>query len=163
MIEIPIERIRKALRYEPETGEFFWRERKIGRPIGRAGSLNKTYGYRVICIDMVSYRENRLAWAYMTGEQPPEDVDHVNRDKADNRWANLRLASRAENAVNTSIRTTNRSGCRGVSWDEQRGKWLAQIRIGGKKKNLGRFLSLDEASRAWLSAAKQDRQEFRFS
>ena len=108
------------------------------------------------------WRANRLAVLYMTGALPPDnmDVDHINRDRADNRWSNLRLATRSQNMANVVLKATNSSGVSGVVWVEGRKIWRAQLRVNGIKKNLGRFATQEEAAAAVQSAAQEQWGEF---
>lgn len=87
-------------------------------------------------------------------------VDHINRDRSDNRRSNLRLCSLAENNRNGSIRSNNNSGFKGVSWDKARGKWQAGIGLNGTRKALGRFDSAEDAARAYDAAALANYGEF---
>lgn len=95
-----LETVRATLHYDAETGAF---TRKIawgGRPVGsKVGSLN-TVGYWQIGVCGRTYTAQRLAWYYVHGEWPEDDIDHINRDKLDNRLANLRIISRSENLKN---------------------------------------------------------------
>jgi hypothetical protein len=72
-------------------------------------------------------------------------IDHINRNKLDNRKVNLRVCTRAENLHNSEIRKDNTSGHKNISWDKQRGKWLVHIKINGKVRHFGRFNSIEEA------------------
>ena len=152
------QRLKQLLRYDPETGLFWWvvprRGVQMHRPAGRANAAG--HGYCEIGVDGKLYRTHRLAFLYMEGELPDGDVDHIDRNRVNNSWANLRLASRSENCANTETRANNTSGHPGVVWDKTRGKWRAQIRLGGKKTNLGRFLTFEEAKAAHDIAAKQE-------
>lgn len=82
-------------------------------------------------------------------------VDHINRDKLDNRRANLRFCTSGQNRVNAENRSDNMSGHRGVFWSKQAGKWSAQISIGGRQKHLGFFQKKEQAIRAYRSAARK--------
>ena len=84
-----------------------------------------------------------------------EDVDHINRDRLDNRCENLRLATRSQNNMNSKMKGNNVSGFRGVSWGERNKKWVARITISGKVKHLGLFTSKESAARAFDAAAKK--------
>jgi len=120
--ELTAERLREVLRYEPETGVFVWRVRAARRiHVGAvAGNISPSSGYRFIGVDCRLYGAHRLAWLYMTGEWPKHQVDHVNMDCADNRWANLRDATCSQNTANSCVRINNKSGFKGVSWDKRR-------------------------------------------
>jgi hypothetical protein len=150
---LTVERLRKILFYAPETGLF---TRNIG---GIAGSLRKD-GYWWIMIDGQRYFSHRLAWFYMTGEWPIADLDHKNSNKSDNRWANLRQASRSQNNSNARIYKNNTSGFKGVSWHKARGKWVARIMVDKRSFSLGYFDSAEEAYSAYCIAAPKYHGEF---
>lgn len=160
--ELTAERLRELIEYDPETGAFTWAARsrpgvRVGDPCGRISH----HGYHEIGVEYSLRRANRLAWLYMTGEWPDGDVDHINRDKADNRWCNLRLATRSQNSSNVDpARRRNTSGFIGVTFDKARDKWRAQIRIDGRKVNLGRFSDPVEAAKAHDDAARKAFGEF---
>lgn len=154
------ERLREILSYDPETGAFAWRASRRGVRPGKCGRISKSSGYRDICIDYVLYRSHRLAFLYMTGEWPTKDIDHKNRIRSDNRWSNLREATTTQNSANVAAKTTNTTGFVGVVWDKSRNKWRAQIRIGGKKTNLGRFDKVEDAIRRHDIAAIEAFGEF---
>lgn len=117
------EKLHHLLDYDPASGVF---TRKVSKSsnaqVGQvAGSVDKR-GYIVIRIDGELYKAHRLAHLYMTGEFPPDQIDHINRIKSDNRWKNLRLANGSQNQMN-STRNDNTSGKKGVHWHKQSGKW----------------------------------------
>lgn len=140
-------RLKNLLHYDPETGAFTWRISRGGtaRAGSGAGSDNGR-GYELITVDGVRLLTHRLAFVYMTGAPPPGFVDHINRDRSDNRWANLRPATRRENAGNVGRQRNNTSGHRGVVWSKQRGKWQACGFSGGRRTHLGLFSNLEEAA-----------------
>ncbi len=106
------------------------------------------------------YAAHRIAWLLMTGEWPKADIDHRNKNRADNRWVNLREATRSQNLANQGPRPNNTSGLKGVSWDAKNNKWVAQISKDGKARKIGRFQSKDEASAAYCAKAKELFGEF---
>lgn len=91
----------------------------------------------------------------MTGDEIPEDkqVDHINQNKSDNRWVNLRLASPAQQQINTGVQKNNKHG-KGVGWRDSNKKWRADIYVDGKAKCLGHFDSKTEAQEAYEAGAK---------
>ncbi len=153
-------RLKELLSYNPETGVFVWTKPRRGVVVGAECGRLSVFGYRELCVDKKLMRAHRLAFLYMTGKLPDCDVDHINRVRNDNRWANLRLCNAAQNAANVDLKPSNTSGTKGVSWDGSRGKWLAQIRINGKKKNLGRFALVEDATDCYKKAALAEFGEF---
>ena len=133
-------RLKELFTYEPETGLFT----RIARTGSRgnlgpvAGCLNDQ-GYLIIGIDAKEFRAHRLAWLYMTGEWPTPECDHLDLDRANNKWANLRSATRSQNGANKRARRDNKAGIKGVCWDKQTRKWRAQLQANGKRINIGRF------------------------
>ena len=147
------ERLKELLHYCPETGVFTWLD-YIGRvnnqtkPGDTAGSLDKLSGYIRITVLGKAYRAHRLAFLYMTGSFPKDNTDHVNQVKHDNRWENIRDVTQAENTKNISMHKDNKSGFTGVYWCKRSIKWVSCVRVEGKLKNLGYFISLDKAIEA---------------
>lgn len=118
-------------------------------------------GYLEICIDGRLYAAQRLAWLYMTGEWPVVDIDHWDLDKLNNRWGNLRKASKAQNQANTTTRKSNRSGFKGVfATARHPDRWQSQIRINGVRKHLGTFDTPEQAGAAYASALAATHGEF---
>lgn len=138
---------REALHYDPETGVFTRLISKARGKSGRvAGSLSN--GYVRVPLDNKVYAAHRLAWLYMTGEWPVGIIDHVDRNRSNNRWSNLREVTAAGNAQNASLRKDNTSGVKGVSWDKKNKKWMAQLRVNNRNKFLGHFPTVPEAAEA---------------
>jgi hypothetical protein len=94
-----------------------------------------------------------LAWLYMTGALPDGEVNHVNKQKDDNRWCNLRLSTHLQNSWSRKKYTTNTSGFKGVSWSQRNHKWVAQITVSYKNIYLGLFTKKEDAARAYNAAA----------
>lgn len=151
-------RLRELVCYDPLTGLFTWAKSRVGcRKGDECGRLNRL-GYVEICVDYKLMGAHRLAFVYMTGECPAE-IDHINRVKSDNKWSNLRACTKTQNMGNF-FSSLNTSGAKGVVWDSDRKKWRAQIRIKGKKVNLGRFDDKDYAIAAHNAAAVAEYGEF---
>ncbi|WP_177333758.1 HNH endonuclease signature motif containing protein [Pseudomonas sp. NBRC 111127] len=146
------ERLREQLSYDPETGEFRWAVRKQKVKLGSIAGKVKKAGYVEIRIDLVSYQAHRLAWLYMTGKWPQGDIDHINRNPGDNRFENLREASRSQNLCNVGALATSSTGVRGVDLHKASGKYRARIRVSGMRIELGLFATLDEARAAYAAA-----------
>jgi hypothetical protein len=153
------ERLRELLIYSPETGVFVWRaHRRCIVPGTIAGGIDKD-GYWRIKIDQRYYTAARLAWLYMTGELPPETVDHKNCDSIDNRWENLRLADPAQQAANRRVCKNNRTGFKGVI-PLADGGFMARIARRGVRRYLGTFANPEDANAAYARAAEKLDGEF---
>jgi hypothetical protein len=149
-------RLREALDYNPKTGIFTWKPgtHYAGRQAGGASDE-----YVRIRIKGKLYRAHRLAFLWMEGWMP-EQVDHRDLDKTNNRWDNLRAANNSQNQHNKRITTNNSSGRKGVSWFKQGGKWRADIRIDGVLRYLGLHDSMEDAAAAYKAAAEHYFGEF---
>lgn len=147
------ERIREILHYDPDTGVFTWRVPKGKRvKAGSVAGSMESDGYVRIKIDDRKYRSHRLAWLYVNGCWPIDQLDHINGSRSDNRIANLREATNSENQQNRAMPANNTSGFTGASFDRVAGRWKARIRVGGKLCHLGYFSTASEAHAAYLSA-----------
>lgn len=148
-------RLREVLHYEPETGVFTRIKSVCGQTAGTICGSPNGRGYIQITIDGKSYLAHRLAFLYMTGEWPAEFADHINCTQTDNRWANLREATKYENARNSRGRRDTIGGLKGARYDKSIDKYRASIAVNGKQKYLGVFITAEEASQAYSLAAKQ--------
>lgn len=158
---IRLEELRELLSYDPDTGIFRWLKSINNRvKIGDIPKSTAGKGYYAVQIYGCRYYLHRLAMFYVSGEWPPNDVDHINGDIKDNRISNLRHATRAENLKNSKPHKDSQTGFKGVSFDRQRGDYMARVCINGKTKNLGRFKTANEAAVAYQSAAKERHGEF---
>lgn len=170
------ELLRKLLRYEPETGKLFWRdrtpdmfeERKICNVIrcrrwnlryaGKEAFAVTVHGYAKGSIFKQQIFSHRAIWAMTYNHWPTGQIDHIDGNRKNNRIDNLRDVTCLENRKNAAMRCNNSSGFNGVNFDESRGKWLARVQINGKQKNLGRFNNFDDA----VSARKAADTKFGF-
>lgn len=155
---VSLDRVKECLFYDPDTGHFTWLVYKGARakPGDRAGTAHNK-GYVSIIIDDVAILAHRLAWFYTYGEWPKE-IDHINSDRSDNRLANLRKATKAQNAQNVAGFSTNRSGFKGVGLHN--GRWRARIRANGRTHWLGHFPTKEDAYAAYCDAANRLHGEF---
>ena len=143
-------RLREVLDYNQETGKFS----RNGRPCGGDNGL----GYVQMMIDGKMYHGHRLAWFFVHGEWPIDQIDHINGVRNDNRMSNLREASQADNCGNVARHQDNKSGYKGVF--QCRRKWQAQVCRAGVKRHLGTFETPEAAHAAYCDAAKQVFGEF---
>ena len=151
---LAVERLREVMRYDPETGDFINLITRRRAPKGeRAGSRRRDRW--TIHIDGRSYEAHRLAWFYVTGEWPVDEIDHINGNPLDNKWSNLRQATSRENKMN-SRRPLGGSGMRGA-YRLPSGKWAAKIKLHGNLHHLGVFVSVAASGDAFKLAAITDR------
>src|SRR6476469_6916709 len=155
------EQLMAVLECDPETGRFFWR---AARPNGgrikagdEAGSLSRRYNAHrwVIGVSEKRYLRSRLAWLWMTGAWPEQLIDHRDGDPTNDRWTNLRLATRTQNNGNRKKQKSNcKSSLKGVEVLPY-GRFRARILQHGKVFHLGVFSTEEQAHAAYMVAAKQ--------
>lgn len=144
--------LQKLFTYNPENGNFVRNITSGGQKKGTvAGTINNR-GYVRININKKKYSAHRLVWLYLYGILPTKEIDHINRDRADNRLKNLREVDTSINAKNRSIREDNEHGVTGVYWKKSINKWAAQITIDYKTLHLGYFIEYHEAVNARKNA-----------
>ena len=142
------DKLKSRLHYDPKEGVFTWLTSRR-----RAGALS-SQGYIKITFEGRTYQAHRLAFLYMTGALPAQDVDHINCSRADNRWCNLQDVPRSLNAMNrASPNKNNGHGFRGVT--VRRSKWVAVLCIKRTKQYLGIFDTPEAAHNAYESAKKK--------
>lgn len=162
--------LRRLISYCPETGELTWRVRAPAmfaagkksaahqcrvwnaKYAGCPALSSESGGYLRGSIGGISVKAHRAAWAIYHGEWPHSDLDHINHNGTDNRIVNLRCVTPSQNAKNQKLRTTNKSGKMGVSWDSSNNKWMAMVVVDGQSIFLGRFCEKQEAIDAKSSA-----------
>jgi hypothetical protein len=144
------ERLKELLTYDPDTGDFFWNvdKSRVAKEGQKCSGKSTSTGYLRIGIDGKRYLTHRLAWLYIHGKFPLNDLDHINRIRTDNRLCNLREATRAENLQ-------NRSNVKGVYWHKRAKKWLAQIKANKKHFYLGLHENFEDARQAYIDASLQ--------
>lgn len=159
-------------RYDHETGHLYYTKKLSKRTVvGTRAGADKTvtsssrvskednpYTYRVVRFKGVDYCEHRVIWFMVHGEQADEQIDHRNNDATDNRIENLRLMSQAGNMQNTSLRTDNVSGQKGVAL-RSNNTWRAYINFGGKRINLGTYDNVWDA----IDVRKWAEEEYGFN
>jgi hypothetical protein len=134
-------KLKSYVHYDPDTGVFTAKRACGSRPAGRVLNSKNRHGYVQISAANRSYTAQRLAWFYVHGVWPDGVIDHINRVRDDNRLCNLRCVNRSVNALNTEY-AKGKSKVRGVTYVPP---WKATITINGKRKDLGRFHTLEEA------------------
>ncbi|BCD83620.1 hypothetical protein PSm6_00270 [Pseudomonas solani] len=148
------EQILLAIYYDPETGLF-------KKPKGElTGGCSARGGYLSIYICGARFRAHRLAWFYMTGEWPKQEIDHINGDRKDNRFSNLRTCTHQQNNHNQPIRKTNTSGIKGVYWNKRQRKWRGQVCLNYHIHHTKGFDKIDEAEVAVRALREELHGEF---
>ena len=146
---ITADMIRSAFDYDPDTGVF---RRKITSGGAKAGSVAGCINIEGYCVIRYRYTllyAHRLAWIYVYGEWPSNQVDHINSIRSDNRIANLRDVDQPINMQNRKrADKDSKLGVLGVSLS--RGLYKAQIQVNGTNKFIGRFATIDEARAAYV-------------
>lgn len=152
--DIPAELVKEEVSYCPETGRFAWVKPAKGRKMASHPGTITPQGYLRLCIHGERYLAHRVAWLYVHGQWPAADIDHINGDRLDNRMCNLRLATHSQNQQNRkrASSTNKSSGVMGVGWDKSKNRWRAEICVQGKRRTLGRYATVAEASEAYLRA-----------
>lgn len=146
---ITYEEVHRFFNYDKDTGEFkrIAFVRNDGTAYRRTSQIKSRHhsGYYITVVNGKRYRVHHLIFLYMTGKLPEGDVDHINGNRIDNRWVNLRVVTKAENQKNQGVRRDNTSGITGVYYYPPLNKYHAQITVDGKRIHLGYFSTKEEA------------------
>lgn len=153
-------RLKELMHYSPDTGVFTWAQARGRVKAGDIAGVLHHDGYILIKTGGKMYLAHRLAWLYKTGSWPADMIDHINQNKADNRWCNLREATRSQNSQNTGLQVNNTSGVRGVNWHKQEGKWRVRFALNGKRYSFGAYDDLETAAAVAAGARKKLHGEF---
>lgn len=155
------EELKRLYHYDSETGVFTFKERRFGVKQGSpAGSRDPINGYMRMRVKGVLYLAHRLAWLYVNGDWPKKEIDHLDRNRENNRISNLREVTRSENLANKSLYRSSKTGLRGVHWHKQHRKFCASIQINGKRRHVGLFKTANEAELAYKEQSVKLRGEF---
>jgi hypothetical protein len=171
MAELTFAQVDAVLKYEPETGNLFWKERPLELFEDSRGRAKRTHllwnrryagteaftsanrqGYKYGSIYWRLYKAHRVAWLLHHGKWPDGDIDHLNGDGGDNRISNLRDGTTSQNMLNQRRYKNNGSGVTGVSWRSRNSRWAAYVDVDGKRKNLGEFRAFEDAVTARKTA-----------
>lgn len=149
---VSIERLKEALEYDPEAGELKWKVASGSASPRETAGTKHNRGYVAIGLDGTVMLAHRAAWALTHGHWPEAEIDHRDGDRANNKLANLREATHAQNMTNLALARNNSSGVTGVDFMIRKNVWRASIWVDGKKKHLGVFKRKDDAVDARLRA-----------
>lgn len=159
------EEVRELLTYHEDSGLFYWNHRPRKwfdsdrlwkawntRHSGNLAGSKTANGYWGLKINHRSFQAHRVAWLYVYGDWPNNEIDHINQIKTDNRIRNLRDVSNSENAKNKGSMKSNSSGVSGVDfvdWKKYgKPRWRARISADGRSRHIGYFDSKEEAVKA---------------
>lgn len=152
---LPVEVLKRT--FSINNGCLIWKRPNLVAFTGRIAGTELLTGYISVIFTWNGHRHaflaHRAIWAMTYGEWPTKSIDHINRDRVDNRPENLRLASAAENGRNRAKNKNNSSGYKGVTWDAAHGKWRSSITVNRKTKYLGLFERAEQAHRAYTDAS----------
>lgn len=147
------EKLKKLLNYDPETGLFTCLVSRGKCCVGSVAGYRRPDGYVMIGLCKAYFLSHRLAWFYVYGFWPRDELDHINRIKGDDRISNLREATTKQNMENITMPVNNTTGFKGVTFHKQKHKWMAQIHNYGKNIYLGLFHTPAQAAEAYSKAA----------
>ncbi len=150
--DITYDTVNDLLRYDPESGDLFWRANRAKMKAGSVAGGIGGKGYWHVSINNKSYLAHRIIWLIYYGRWPEDQLDHINHNKLDNRIKNLRSVMGYENNRNTTIRKDNKSGVIGVFWHSTQKVWESNIGVDGQLKYLGIYDNIFDAVCARKSA-----------
>lgn len=137
--------LKNLLKYDKYTGKFTYKISSGSVKKGNFAGYINPKGYEVICINKKLYLSHRLAFLYVTGKFPNKLVDHIDHNKLNNKWKNIRGCNLEDNQLNRSLNKNNKSGFNGIEWNKRDSKWSVRINIKGKRKYLGSYKNIKEA------------------
>lgn len=150
------ERLLEVLDYSIVSGRFYWRTSKGNMKAGERAGFVEPAGYRVLSIDGRPYKAHVIAWLYLHREWPSFPIDHVLGNRDDNSFFLLRRSSPLLNQQNRrGPQGNNTHGFMGVKYDRSRDKWKALIRVNGKRIELGRRNTPEEAHELYIDAKRR--------
>src|SRR5215469_11182218 len=154
-VDLTADFVRSVFDYSPKTGRLAWkikfsRKVRIGDEAGRPDDQRRVK----VGIQRREYLAHRVIWLWMTGAWPTKEIDHINENPLDNRWANLREATPSENHRNRGKQRNNTTGYKGVTFDKRRGVYIAGVKLNGRRHSAGCcFKTAKEAYRAVCALA----------
>jgi hypothetical protein len=166
--------LRQVLEYDPISGTLRWKFRPRSmfsannqfltwnkRFSGKiAGSIKKDKLHVTVRLNGCNIYAHRIVWKIVTGDEPPDVIDHENRDGLSNLWGNLRKATKSQNNTNAKIRKDSKSGVKGAYGPDEYGGFRSGIQTKGRRIYLGYFDTAAEAHAAYCKAARELHGEF---
>lgn len=169
----PLKYLQECFSYNARTGHLPVKVRpaKHFKSVGAANSANTKFagtvagsptstGHLQVSINLKRYLVHRIAWYLHYGKEPPDDLDHRDEDKTNNRIRNLRVATSSQNKCNVSTRRDNTSGARNVYWNKDKCLWVVFVAFKGVRHYGGSSKDIDVAKRLASNLRKKVHQEF---
>ncbi len=157
------EDIGEYLKYDPDTGDVVWIKKPSLRAnirIGDKATNMDAKSYYVVGFKNSVYKLHRVIWFLQTGKQPIETIDHKDGNHTNNKWSNLREATKQENNRNRNKQRNNTSGFKGVSWLKSNNSWVAQATLDTNRVYLGCFATPELAHAAYCNFIEEYHKEF---
>lgn len=145
--------LKELITYDPNTGIMKWRKKnRHSKPENVCDGYYNNKGYLLLCINYRQYVQHQLAWLYITGSWPKEQLDHIDGKRDNNIFSNLREATNRQNCYNKFAK--------GFYLNKERGKYMSRIRVDGKDIFLGWFNNKIDARKSYIEACEiyQDRE-----
>lgn len=158
--EPSIQQMKQRMSYDPSTGIFTRIVAAGGSPVGAIMGTPSGNGYLLVGFKNHHYYAHRVAFAFMTGSWPDREVDHIDGNRSNNMWSNLRLATTQQNSANSKSRRHNKLGVKGVRLHPAVGKYYARITFNRVRREIGPFLTIEEAKAAYAAEAEKCFGEF---
>ena len=154
------EMVKANIAYDPDTGELTSLTTRNSIRVGEVCGTVGPDGYIRLGLLGERFLAHRVAWLLMTGHWPTSLVDHKDRNRSNNTWDNLRLATPSDNCRNAKVSKNNTSGCTGVVYRKHLSRWQATIRLNGERVSLGHFAEYQDAAAARRRAERMHFGEF---
>jgi len=152
--------VKTILDYDAISGRLFWKEKIADKVVVGEEAGTSSHGYKSVRINGKLYPAHRLIFAWMTGRWPKRHIDHINRNRSDNRWSNLRECTPHDNQGNRAVRKDSSSGLKGVKKNRNGRTFSARIVVNYKEVYLGNFRTKEAAHAAYMEAAEYHFGEF---
>lgn len=144
--------LKEIVEYNEDTGIFTWKVDKGRAKKGDIAGSPHNNGYKQIRINKKLHLEHRLAWIYVYGKPPKNDIDHINGVRTDNSIKNLRECTRHQNLCNRTVKVKSKSGIKNVCWHKQNQTWMVKIQVKGKHIHIGCFKDIELAELVAIEA-----------
>lgn len=144
--------VRQVFDYDPDTGVLTWRRHARRETVGKVAGWLEANGRIKVSFRGKNYQAHRIIWLWVHGRWPVNEMDHINRNPADNRIINLREATHSQNGANKVFKSA--TGFKGVTVEKRTGKFRASIWKNNNSIGLGTFSTAEAAAAAYLKAAK---------